>query len=394
MKLEKKNIKLNNKEIEVCVNKDDNTIWLSQKQMTIVFNKSRPRISEVVKRVMSEADISMGTYVGKADESTSRSTTFYDLEIVAKIGNILGSKIIDELKDKIEKPKNVSQLEGNELIIYNRDNISIDVNVSKNEETVWLNQNQIAELFETTQQNISTHISNIFNEEELDSSVHKDFLYTAKDHKQYSVTFYNLDMILAVGYRVKSNRAIEFRRWASTILKEKILKTTTNNDITTQTFVEIINQVNSINKRLTRLEEIDKRFDIKDKILFEKDVVDALDVIDSLVKKATKEIILIDPYADIRTLNAFKHKDKTVNFIIITSKRSDLSEIEIEEYNRQNRHLVVKKDKRYHDRYLIIDRLYFYHIGSSINYLGRRFSQITLVVDEDIKEILLKRINF
>ena len=394
MKLEKKTIKLDNKEIEVCVNKDDNTIWLSQKQMTIVFNKSRPRISEVVKRVMSEADISMGTYVGKADESTSRSTTFYDLEIVAKIGNILGSKIIDELKDKIEKPKNVSQLEGNELIIYNRDNISIDVNVSKNEETVWLNQNQIAELFETTQQNISTHISNIFNEEELDSSVHKDFLYTAKDHKQYSVTFYNLDMILAVGYRVKSNRAIEFRRWASTILKEKILKTTTNNDITTQTFVEIINQVNSINKRLTRLEEIDKRFDIKDKILFEKDVVDALDVIDSLVKKATKEIILIDPYADIRTLNAFKHKDKTVNFIIITSKRSDLSEIEIEEYNRQNRHLVVKKDKRYHDRYLIIDRLYFYHIGSSINYLGRRFSQITLVVDEDIKEILLKRINF
>jgi hypothetical protein len=113
----------------------------------------------------------------------------------------------------------------NELVLFQTVDEQVKLNVAIEGETVWLNQQQMVELFNTTKQNISLHINNCFREGELEpDAVVKDSLTTALDGKMYNVRYYNLDVIISVGYRVKSNRGLEFRRWANTVLKEHILK--------------------------------------------------------------------------------------------------------------------------------------------------------------------------
>lgn len=112
-----------------------------------------------------------------------------------------------------------------ELILYSTSDGNVRLNVDIDGETVWLTQQQMAELFESTKQNVSLHIRNCFNEGELEQeSVVKDSLTTAKDGKRYLVKFYNLDVIISVGYRVKSQRGVDFRKWANSVIKDYILK--------------------------------------------------------------------------------------------------------------------------------------------------------------------------
>jgi hypothetical protein len=111
------------------------------------------------------------------------------------------------------------------IIIYTSDDGQVKIEVRLEDENVWLTQNAMAELFDTTKQNISSHIQNIFNEEELkENSVVKENLTTAKDGKNYKTKFYNLDLIIAVGYRVKSIRGTQFRIWANKLIKEYLIK--------------------------------------------------------------------------------------------------------------------------------------------------------------------------
>ncbi|MCP5455811.1 MAG: virulence RhuM family protein [Thermotogae bacterium] len=115
--------------------------------------------------------------------------------------------------------------EHGELIIYQTEDGLTKIDVTMQDETVWLNQADMSTLFQTTKQNISLHISNIFKDGELDSiSVVKEYLTTGADGKKYKTKFYNLDVIISVGYRVKSQRGVQFRIWATNILKEYIKK--------------------------------------------------------------------------------------------------------------------------------------------------------------------------
>jgi hypothetical protein len=116
-------------------------------------------------------------------------------------------------------------MEQNNIIIYNTDDGKASVSLLAKDGNVWLNQQLMAELFDTSKQNISLHIINILKETELDeNSVVKDYLTTASDGKQYNIAFYSLDMILAVGFRVRSKRGVQFRRWANRTLKEYMQK--------------------------------------------------------------------------------------------------------------------------------------------------------------------------
>lgn len=113
----------------------------------------------------------------------------------------------------------------NEIIIFNDDDLSLEVNINPEEDTVWLTQAQMAKLFQTTKQNVSLHISNVFKKGELiEDSVVKEYLTTADDGKNYRVKYYNLDMIISVGYRVNSSVGIKFRKWATKVLKEYSIK--------------------------------------------------------------------------------------------------------------------------------------------------------------------------
>ena len=135
----------------------------------------------------------------------------------------------------------------------------IEVNVDTNNETIWLTQKQMATLFSVSIDNISLHIKNILNENELDKTVIEDSSITASDGKKYKTKIYNLDMVISVGYRVKSKRGIEFRKWANKVLREYLIKGYVINEnrvtVSNDNYIELRNEVASINNRLIKIED-------------------------------------------------------------------------------------------------------------------------------------------
>ena len=270
-----------------------------------------------------------------------------------------------------------------EIILYQSDN-STQFEVRIEDDTVWLTLNQISELFERDKSVISRHIRNIFVEGELikDSVVAKNAT-TALDGKTYQVEYFNLDVIISVGYRVKSKRGTQFRIWANRILKEYLL----NGHV--------------VNQRFDRLErkilEHDQKFDLLIKtsippnegIFYDGQIFDAWKFAADVVKSAKKSIILIDNYIDESVLHLLSKRNKTVKATIFTSKIPIVLQHDIEKFTAQYDPIEIKIFSKSHDRFLIIDNEIVYHIGASLKDLGKKwfaFSKIEL----DAKEMMNK----
>ena len=187
-----------------------------------------------------------------------------------------------------------------EIVKFKDEGLELDVNVSEKDDTVWLTVEQIARLFERDRTVIGKHIKSIFFEGELDeNSVCAFFAHTANDGKAYNVKYYNLDVIISVGYRVKSKRGIVFRRWANTILKQYLLNGYAINEnrvvVSNENYIELRNEVVSINDRLLKIEDkvFDKGYGL-DKLFFNGQFYDAYTLIQNIFEKAKEEIIIID----------------------------------------------------------------------------------------------------
>ena len=276
-------------------------------------------------------------------------------------------------------------MDKGEIILYQPDDKSTRLSVRIEDETVWLTQAQMAELFQTTRNNATLHISNIFKEKELEeNSVCKDYLLTAKDGKNYKTKLYNLDVIVSVGYRVKSKRGTQFRIWANQVLKDYLLKGY------------------AINHRIERVEkkllEHDHKFDLLIKtnllpaegIFYDGQIFDAYLFVSDLIKSATKSIILIDNYIDENVLTLLSKRDKDVAAIIYTASVSRQLKLDLKRFNDQYPTIDVKIFSKSHDRFLIIDEHIVYHIGASLKDLGKKwfaFSKIELDATEMIKKL-------
>jgi hypothetical protein len=272
-----------------------------------------------------------------------------------------------------------------EVIVYQMDDTATMLEVRVEDETVWLTQGQMAELFQTTRNNITLHISNIFKEKELEkTSVCKESLLTAQDGKNYKTNFYSLDVIISVGYRVKSQRGTQFRIWANKILKDYLLKGY------------------AINQRIERIEskllEHDQKFDLLIKtglppnegIFYEGQIFDAHQFVSGLIKAARNSIILIDNYIDESVLLLLTKRNKKVSAVIYTAEISAQLKLDIARFNAQYPMIEVKKFNKSHDRFLIIDEKEIYHIGASIKDLGKKwfaFSKIELEVKDILKKL-------
>ena len=283
-----------------------------------------------------------------------------------------------------------------EVIEFKNGNIELSVNVSPNEDTVWLTQKQMSILYDTSVDNVSLHIKNIFKDLELDNSVVEETSVTASDEKKYKTKIYNLDMVLAVGYRVKSKNAILFRKWANSILKEYLLKGFVINEnrtlITNENYVNLINKVDSIDSRLKIIENNEQYYN-NEKLIVNGELFDAILYFEELVSKTKTFILLVDPYVDSNALNVLKNTNNNIGINIITSSKSKLSKIDINSFIKQyNQTIDIKIDDDFHDRYLFIDDKVF-HLGASINYIGKKISQIDEVNDEGIKDYLRKRVG-
>lgn len=275
----------------------------------------------------------------------------------------------------------------NEIILYQPDaTLSLDVRVEN--ETVWLNRNQIALLFDRDVKTIGKHINNALKEELEDLSVVAKFATTATDGKTYQVEYYNIEMITSVGYRVKSRRGVQFRQWANKVLKDYLLRGYSVNQ-------RLSYMENRIDRRLLehdkRLDDLSDKVDFfirtslppQEGVFFNGQIFDAHEFICRLIKSANKRIILIDNYVDESVLVQLDNRNDNVSALIYTGEISRTFRQSINRHNRQYAPIEVRAADRIHDRFLIIDDT-LYHIGASIKDLGKKlfaFSKLEISPD-------------
>lgn len=269
-------------------------------------------------------------------------------------------------------------MEQGEIILYQPDE-TVKLEVRMEDETVWLTQAQMVELFCSTKQNISLHINNIFKEGELaEKATVKEYLTVRTEgnrNVKRKITCYNLDVIISVGYRVKSVRGTQFRIWANSVLKEYLLKGY------------------SINRRLSELEKTvalhSEKIDFfvrtslppVEGIFYDGQIFDAYKFATDLIKSAKKSLVLIDNYVDESVLLMLSKRNPGVSATVYTQRITPQLQLDLNKHNDQYPPINMRTYRNGHDRFLIIDDREVYHIGASLKDLGKKmfaFSRLSI----------------
>ena len=250
-----------------------------------------------------------------------------------------------------------------EIILYQPDN-EVRLEVRLEDETVWLTQTQISELFQRDRTVITKHIANIFKEKELEEKTNVHFLHFAKSDKP--VKIYSLDIIISVGYRVKSQRGTQFRQWANKVLKEYLLKGYAVN----QRLSDLENTVAEHSKKIdffirTSLPPVEG-------IFYDGQIFDAYAFATNLIRSAKKSIVLIDNYVDEAVLLMLSKRGEAVRADIYTQSTGRQLQLDLERHNSQYPPIGIHTCRRSHDRFLIVDNSDVYHIGASLKDLGKK----------------------
>lgn len=284
-----------------------------------------------------------------------------------------------------------SELMRDEIIIYQADETSTSLEVRIEEETVWLNRQQISTLFERDVKTIGKHINNVFEEGELDKSSTVANFATVQNEGgrkvERQIEYYNLDVIISIGYRVKSNRGTQFRIWANKVLKDYLLKGYAAN----QRFERLENDVHNIKSKLGKIDfQIKTNLPPKEGIYFDGQIFDAYVFANNLIRNAKETIILIDNYIDDSVLLMLSKRNKNVKTIIYTSNLTKELRLDLKKYKSQYPDVEIRMFSKSHDRFLIIDNKDVYHIGASLKDLGKKwfaFSKINFEVQDILKRL-------
>lgn len=258
-------------------------------------------------------------------------------------------------------------MEQGEIILYQPDE-AVKLEVRLEDETVWLTQEQIADLFGTKRPAITKHLNNIYKSGELDIDSTCSILeHMGNDGKQrYTTKYYNLDAILSIGYRVNSKNATLFRKWANSVLKDYLLKGY------------------SINKRLSELERTVAQHTEKidffvrtalppvEGIFYNGQIFDAYKFATDLVKSARRSIVLIDNYVDETVLLMLSKRSVGVSATIYTQRITQQLQLDLDRHNSQYPPIDIRTYRDSHDRFLIVDETNVYHIGASLKDLGKK----------------------
>lgn len=245
----------------------------------------------------------------------------------------------------------------------------IELKVSMDSETIWLRSEDIASLFGVQRPAVVKHIGNIYKDDELKEVTTCSILeQVAKDGKTRKVNYYNLDIIISVGYRVNSVKATKFRQWATLVLKDYISNgyAVNTHKITEQRLLNLENEIQYVKSRIKN-----NILDIKQGIFYNGQIFDAYVFVNDLFKSAKEEVFLIDNYIDETTLILLS-KYQNLKFTILTKNLSKQFELDLDKYNKQYNNLTVRTSNQYHDRFLIIDNKEAYHIGASLKDLGSK----------------------
>ena len=289
--------------------------------------------------------------------------------------------------------------DDSQIVLYQPDD-SIRLEVKLEQDTVWLTQAQMTELFRTTRNNITMHIRNIFKEKELDEkSVCKESLHTAADGKRYRTKIYNLDVIISVGYRVKSPIGTRFRQWANAVIKQYLLQGYSVNR-------HLIVLQENMDKRMTHIEDVQAKqqqqldFFIRtstppaEMVFFEGDFYTARVALENLIRSANHRVIIIDGYVSSLTLSVLDVRKPEVTATVYTVGVGQGMQRLMDEHDRlfPDNHIDIRKwSNESHDRWLIIDDT-LYHCGHSLNANGgHKISAITLMGTSP--EVILSKVE-
>jgi len=280
----------------------------------------------------------------------------------------------------------------NEIILYQSDALSSRIEVRIEKDTVWLNRQQIATLFGRDVKTIGKHINNIFSEGELEKAVVVANFATTTQHgaikgksQIISVEYYNLDVIISVGYRVKSKQGTQFRIWANKVLKEYLLKGYALN----QRMNRIENTVEDLAVIVKNIDKQIKTNSISTQgIFFDGQIFDAYELTSRIIRSANNSIVLIDNYIDESTLTLLAKKEKEVNVLLLTKNLSKQLILDIQKANEQYHNFDVKTFARSHDRFLIIDHVEVYHLGASLKDLGKKWFAFTKMDTSSVENLL------
>ncbi len=269
----------------------------------------------------------------------------------------------------------------NDIVVYNDG--ELELKVSLDDESIWLNQSQMSELFETSTDNISLHLKNIYKEKELNENSTTENLSVVQKEGNRSVKrnikHYNLDAIICVGYRVSSHKATKFRQWATSVLKNYIQNgyVINTHKITEQRLLSLENDMSTIKSYIKN-----NTLEAKQGIFFDGQIYDAYTFVGELIKSAFEKIIIIDNYCDDTVLTLLSKNAKVKTSIYIKTISKQLS-LDAKKYNEQYKNLSLIKFDLSHDRFLIIDNT-VYHIGASLKDLGKKWFAFSKIESDSL----------
>ncbi len=290
------------------------------------------------------------------------------------------------------------------IVVYKSNDGIVQLEVQLANDTVWLTLDQMAELFQRNKSTISRHIKNILECGELqrDMVVAKNATTTQHGAIQgmtqtHDVTIYNLDMIISIGYRVNSIRGVQFRQWASRVLKEYLLRGYSIN----QHLVYVERRIDHrLQEHAEQIHELQDKVDFfvrtslppKEGVFYNGQIFDAYVFATDLIRSAKKSITLIDNYIDESVLLMLSKREAKVRATVITRSDSKVSQLDIEKHNAQYSPIEVKFCDTIHDRFLIIDNE-VYHLGASLKDLGKKlfaFSKLEMSAELLMKMAVLE----
>ena len=281
-----------------------------------------------------------------------------------------------------------------EIVKFVDNGFELEVNVSPSEDTVWLKAEDMAMLFDVDRTSILRHANKIIQTGELEQSTCAVFAQVQNEGGRLvnrETKIYNLDMIIAVGYRVNSKRGTIFRQWANKVLKQYLLKgyaiDPTRTLITNENYLSLLDVVTDMKSSQlnleSRVEKLEAKYPELNTFVYAcGQVYDATSFIGQIMEKAKKEIILIDNYVDRGTLDILSHKNRNASIRIITSKDGNrITTKELQSFRTQYGNLFIETTDKVHDRFRVLDGTEMYHIGASLKDAGKKLFQMDLVKD-------------
>ena len=278
---------------------------------------------------------------------------------------------------------------SNEIVLYQSNELPERIEVRLDEDTVWLSQQQMATLFNQTKQNISLHINNCFREKELDrKTTVKDSLKVQKEGNRTvnrKIEYYNLDVIISVGYRVKSKQGTQFRIWATNVLRDYLLK----GYVLNQRMNRVENSVEHLAKKVDAISLQIQSAEIPNQgVFFDGQVFDAYELASKIIRSAKRSIVLIDNYIDESTLIHLSKKNEKVKVTLLSKTICKQLALDVKKANEQYRNFVIKVFDKSHDRFLIIDDQDVYHLGASLKDLGKKWFAFSKLDKNSVENIL------